>query len=128
MSPQEALATADKLVKQNKEQYEHDEPDINHENPLLQKCWYIQDAGKKRSRTQTEEKELGGAGTIKNKKQLCDAGVFSAAMGSGGGAEIKAESEKFVALQEQMAAWVRIVLPAASCAGGAAASCAGGGS
>ena len=66
---------------------------------MLAKYWYIHGTGKKRERTQTEEKQLSGESAIKSKKVLEAVGTFSTALGSGGSsAEIKPESPEHIAL------------------------------
>ena len=76
------MATADGIIAQNKEEYGHDKEAIPHENPLLAKYYYVDSGGKKRTRKQTEEKELEGEAAIKKSKDLADTGLFSDAMGS----------------------------------------------
>ena len=65
---------------------------------MLVKFWYVHGTGKKRERTQLEEKELEGVAAIKNRKVLEGVGTFSTAMGSGGYEEPKPECPELTAL------------------------------
>ena len=91
---------ADALVAQNKIDYKHDKEPIPHDNPLLVKYFYVAGGGVKRSRLQSEEKELEGAAMIKKAKDLQEAGLFSQALGSASGAAAKSESVELDALRK----------------------------
>ncbi len=80
----EALETADALIVQNQQDFEHEGGKLDHAMPLLVRFFYITGHGKKRSGVQTEHKELEGAHETKTKKALAESGVFVEAMGATG--------------------------------------------
>ena len=94
------MDTADPITEQNKADYGHDfEPQPN-TNPLLVKYYYVESGGKKRCRTQAEEKILEGEAAVKSSKALGEAGIFSHALGDGASSSsVKAESSQYQRLQ-----------------------------
>ena len=94
----EALKVADELVATNKKEMGHDQPDIEHTNPLLTKVFYVHGQGKKRTWAQVEKKDFKAEADIKSQKQVLDASVFIEGFGAGsvasssGGQGVKVEN------------------------------------
>ena len=59
------MSVADSLIEQNQEEFGHNHDPQENENPLLSKYFYIESAGKKRTRRQTQEKVLEGSAAVK---------------------------------------------------------------
>ena len=79
---EEALNVANVLIEENKKEFEHDGgcqevPGY----PLLNKYFFVQGLGKKRTWSQSENKELEGEADVKNRKLLHEAGAFTEALG-----------------------------------------------
>ena len=94
------MSVADSLIEQNQEEFGHNHDPQESDNPLLSKYFYVESAGKKRTRRQTEEKILEGAGAVKKRSELAETGLFDQAMGSTEGGTVKPESVEFEILRQ----------------------------
>ena len=94
------MSVADSIIQQNQEEFGHNHDPQENENPLLSKYFYVESAGKKRTRRQTEEKMLEGAGAVKKRSELAETGLFDQAMGSTEGGTVKPESVELEILRQ----------------------------
>ena len=77
-----ALKAADVLVETNKDEFNHERGvEVNDALPMLNKYYYIQAHGKKRTWTQSEHKSLRGVADVKSRKMLQDQQAFAEALG-----------------------------------------------
>ena len=78
-----ALTTADELIKRNLADFNHSGQVEEHPNPLLARYFYIENLGKKRTWSQSENKKLGGDAPLKNPKQAVTDNLMMEALGAG---------------------------------------------
>ena len=97
---QEAMAVADTIIQQNKEEFGHDNEPQENDIPLLSKLFYIESGGKKRIRRQIEAKVLEGSAGVKKLSELAETGLFDQAMGSAEAASVKPESMELELLRQ----------------------------
>merc|ERR1712115_452641 len=68
----QALLAAKQLYEDNKVEFQHDEPIIEHSNQMLTKYWYVHGEGKKRTWSMSEKKEFNLESEVKTKKALTE--------------------------------------------------------
>ena len=101
---EKALSAANLLIERNQQEHEHkggmeEMPGM----PLLNKYYYIQGHGKKRTWTQSERKVLEGERDVKSKRELSDRKEFMEALGespSKSGSGVKDENAAYTRMMK----------------------------
>ena len=102
VSTEEAMKTAEEIIELNVKEFGHEGKRLDHNNPLLVRCWYVHGAGKERAWQSKDTTSITGTMEPKTKKGMEEIGAAALMLTSEPGdptVSVKVESVAHEALK-----------------------------